>query len=242
MRLPSGAFLADGESMMYNIVAEIEMLATLSHPNILRIKEYFAEDRKVYVIMELMRGNNLLDALFVNNKTKVEEKDAKIICRQILSAIEYLHSQNIAHRDLKLENILLTRRNDINEIKLGDFGLATKMCENVEGTICGSLMYMAPEILSTKNGRVSVYGYRVDLWSAGVIMFMLLGGYPPFYSEDENVICDNIRNCNWSFNEPVWTKISENAKDLIKQLLCKNPQYRPSASEALKHPWFFNPD
>jgi calcium/calmodulin-dependent protein kinase I len=169
-------------------------------------------------------------------KGNYSERDAKACMKQLLKGIEYLHSRNIAHRDLKLENLLLMKKNDISRVKIVDFGLAKRAAESHLETICGTPQYVAPEVIQGVPGNK--YDPKVDMWSAGVIMFILLGGYPPFYDEHEPRLFQKIRRGLFSFDDPVWNDVSGTAKDLIKKLLVVAPAERLSAAQALAHEWF----
>lgn len=147
------------------------------------------------------------------------------------------HSRGVVHRDLKLENLLLARPKDISSIKVADFGLAKKYAGDIAlSTICGTPQYVAPEII--QGGKaVYTYGKECDLWSCGVILFILLGGYPPFYDESEPRLFQKIRKGVYSFNDPVWKPVSESAKDLIRKLLEVDASRRLTVQDVLQHPW-----
>lgn len=213
---------------------EIDILAQCDHPNVMFLKEYFEESNKIYLITELLTGGELLDAVL--EKGNYAERDAKACMKQLLRGIEYLHSRNIAHRDLKLENLLLCKKGDISKIKIVDFGLAKRAVESHLETICGTPQYVAPEVIQGVPGNK--YDPKVDMWSAGVIMFILLGGYPPFYDEHEPRLFQKIRRGLFSFDDPVWNDVSATAKDLIRKLLVVDPSGRLTATQALAHEWF----
>jgi calcium-dependent protein kinase len=209
---------------------EIEILSMLDHPNIIKVYEYFTDQKFYYLVVELGQGGELYEQLY--HIQFFNERDASIIMRQILSTVCYLHSKGIVHRDLKPENLLL-EANDNSDltIKLIDFGTANFYEKNKLTLKIGSSYYMAPEVI---NGR---YDEKCDLWSCGVIMFILLSGNPPFEGQDDNEVLREIVKGKFSFSTPVWEEISNEAKDLIKSLLKYNPEERISAAEALKHPW-----
>jgi len=198
------------------------------------LKEYFEENNKVYLLTELLTGGELLDAVL--EKGHYSEGDARLCFMKLLEGLAYLHTKKIAHRDLKLENLLLDRKDDISTVKIADFGLAKRAAESTMETICGTPQYVAPEVILGIPGNK--YTFTVDLWSAGVILFILLGGYPPFYDEHEPRLFMKIRRGQYSFDDPVWAKVSDLAKDLIRKLLTTDPDKRLSADEALKHEWF----
>jgi len=235
MHLPSptkAGGAASNDSSREDIFYEINVLCGLKHVNVTVLKEYFEEGNQVYLVMELVKGGELLEALM--DKGYYSEEDTRNCFKQLLEGIEYLHSKNVAHRDLKLENLLLTEKGKIDNIKIADFGLS-KQQEAAMETICGSPQYVAPEILTAQQGVK--YGKEVDLWSAGVILFMLLSGYPPFYDENEPMLFRKIQKAHFEFDDPVWEEVSDEAKNLITQLLTADPRERLTATRALAHPW-----
>lgn len=230
---PPGKQYNENESSRADIFKEIDILMALEHENIVFMKEYFEDDNKVYLIMEMLSGGELLDAVLENGH--YSEADARSCFLQIIKAIRYLHSRGIVHRDLKLENLLLVRKKDISHIKIADFGLARRyMGAAAMTTICGTPQYVAPEIIK---GGPARYGPECDLWSAGIILFILLGGYPPFYDESEPRLFEKIRKGRFDFNDEVWSAVTGEAKDLIKQLLLVDPKKRATIEEVLAHPW-----
>lgn len=170
------------------------------------------------------------------NEPHYAEQDARIIFRQLLEAVKYMHDKQIVHRDLKLENMLLAKPNDINTIKIADFGLAKKYGHAALSTICGTPQYVAPEVI--KGGSTPyTYGKECDLWSCGVILFILLGGYPPFYDESEPRLFRKIREGKPDYDDPVWKEVSDDAKDLLHKLLNVDPKKRLTVEKVLSHPW-----
>ncbi|KAI7836176.1 hypothetical protein COHA_009943 [Chlorella ohadii] len=253
---PPGKQFNENESSRADIFKEIDILIALKHENIVFMKEYFEENNKVYLLMEMLEGGELLDAVL--EKGHYSEADARSCFLQIMRAIQYLHSRGIVHRDLKLENLLLVRKKDIGHIKIADFGLARRyMGASAMTTICGTPQYVAPEIIK---GGPARYGPECDLWSAGVILFILLGGYPPFYDESEprlfekirkGKVCKHTTTCylfpsgpappapppQFDFNDDVWSVVSGDAKDVIKRLLVVDPAKRMTLQEVFEHPW-----
>lgn len=214
---------------------EIEILSMLDHPNIIKVFEYFSDKKFFYLVVELAKGGELYEKLY--HIQYFNERDAAIIMSQILSAVCYLHSKGIVHRDLKPENLLLETDNINTDltIKLIDFGTSNFYKKtNKLTTVVGSTYYMAPEVIN------SDYNEKCDLWSCGIIMYIMLSGYPPFEAEDEKEVKREIIKGKFNFNGPVWQDISIEAKDLIKSLLRYNPEGRISAAEALKHSWIIN--
>lgn len=239
---PEGAKAADGESTRSDIFKEIDIIMSLRHDNIIYMKEYFEENGRVYVIMEYLPGGELLEALLGKEKGSdgkephYSEEDARIIFSQLIEAVHYMHDKQIVHRDLKLENMLLQKPNDINSIKIADFGLAKKYGQAALSTICGTPQYVAPEVI--KGGSTPyTYGKECDLWSCGVILFILLGGYPPFYDDSEPRLFRKIRQGKPDMDDPVWDEVSTEAKDLIMKLLVVDPEKRLTVEGVLEHPW-----
>jgi len=210
---------------------EVEILKKVSHPNIVCLKDMFETSEKLYLIMELVTGGELFDKIV--EKGQYSEKDASVIVKNLISAVEYLHSASIAHRDLKPENLLLKGGANDTDVMLSDFGLSKVVgVESMMDTACGTPYYVAPEVLSATG-----YDKEVDLWSAGVITYLLLCGFPPFYGESLPEVFEQIMKAEFDFPDPYWTNISNDAKDLIKKLLVVDAKKRLTASQALQHPW-----
>jgi calcium/calmodulin-dependent protein kinase-4 len=161
------------------------------------------------------------------------EKDAACCVSQMLEAVKYLHENDVIHRDLKPENLLYEDSKEDARLKLADFGLSKIIDSDVQTqTVCGTPGYCSPEILKGRK-----YGTSVDMWSVGVITYILLCGYEPFYSDNEAEMFKKILKCDYMFDSPWWDDVSDNAKDLISRLLVLDPTKRLTASEALHHPW-----
>ena len=187
------------------------------------------------VITDMMEGSDLGCALHARGSFC--EEDVRSITRQLLRAVAHMHDMGVAHRDIKLDNILLPSSLDSTDIKLSDFGLAVAGCTSpVSGLTqrCGTPLYVAPEIIKL---GTPVYGTKVDLWSCGVVLFELLSGYPPFMGEGLEDLLLNISKGEPDFDDPAWEMVSRDARDLIGKLLEKDPSERWSAHEALVHPW-----
>lgn len=212
---------------------ESEFLCRMQHQHIVTLHDYFEEDGKVYVIQELLKGGDVQTALA--DRGSYAEEDARDIVRQLLLALEHLHSHGVVHRDLKLENLMLCSAHDVTKIKLVDFGLAAQLkhSDDVLTDRCGSPLFVAPEIICQE----VAYGTKVDMWSAGVISFMLLSGYPPFHNLSLHDLFRDIWSGNYNFHDPVWELISDDAAEFVKSLLVFDPSQRMSATEALRHPW-----
>ena len=193
---------------------ELKVLQATSHPHIMSIFELLEDDDNYYVVSEFIRGGELFERI-VQLKHFNEAKAVRVI-GQILLALNYIHNNNIMHRDLKPENILLESELPDNlDIKLSDFGFATYLKpEGGENLQCGSPLYMAPEII-----RCEDYTDRVDIWSTGVIAYILLCGRPPFGGKNKNEIYRSIKSSPLTFNDAVWGKVSKHAIDFIRQAL-----------------------
>jgi len=213
---------------------EVEILKKVSHPHIVCLKDLYETSEKLYLVMELVTGGELFDKIV--EKGQYSEKDASVIVRKMLQAVEYLHSIKIAHRDLKPENLLLKGEGGDTEVMISDFGLSKIIgVESMMETACGTPYYVAPEVLNA-NG----YDKEVDLWSVGVITYLLLCGFPPFYGESLPEVFEQIMKAEYDFPEPYWTDISKEAKDLISKLLVVDSKKRLTATQALAHPWVQN--
>ena len=212
---------------------EIEILKKISHPNITKIFEIFSDSKKYYIIMEFLEGGELFEA--ITNIGSFTEASASKVLKQILSAVFYLHSNHIVHRDLKPENIMLTQKpkNGNYQIKLIDFGTAKIFKPGKKmNKFIGTSYYIAPEVLKER------YDEKCDIWSCGVILFILLCGYPPFNGNTNVDIFHAIQNQNPIFGGEEWEDITPEAKDLIKLMLKKNPNERLNAEQCLSHKWF----
>ncbi|XP_064589104.1 calcium/calmodulin-dependent protein kinase type 1G isoform X2 [Zonotrichia leucophrys gambelii] len=175
-------------------------------------------------------GGELFDRIL--ERGVYTEKDASLVIHQVLTAVKYLHENGIVHRDLKPENLLYLTPEENSKIMITDFGLSKMEQNGIMSTACGTPGYVAPEVLAQKP-----YSKAVDCWSIGVITYILLCGYPPFYEETESKLFEKIKEGYYEFESPFWDDISESAKDFIRHLLEKNPSARFTCEEALRHPW-----
>jgi len=211
---------------------EIDIMKKLKHDNIVSLHSVFEDNDTMFLVMELATGGELFDQII--NKGVYSEQDAAFIIQQILEAISYMHGNGICHRDLKPENLLVTGSdNDI--IKISDFGLSKDFGKENLKTSCGTPDYVAPEVL-----RGAAYDNTVDVWSVGVITYILLCGFPPFYGNTDQQIFGKILRCEYDFPSPDWDSISDEGKEFIRALLVLNPNDRPSASQCLEAPWISN--
>mmetsp|Transcript_20193 Transcript_20193/g.20293 ORF Transcript_20193/g.20293 Transcript_20193/m.20293 type:complete len:413 (-) Transcript_20193:169-1407(-) len=209
---------------------EVSILRDLDHHNIVKCLDFFVEPMCFYLVMEFMTGGELFDRIV--KKTYYNEREARDLVQGLLSAVQYIHKKNIVHRDLKPENLLLSSREDDSTIKIADFGFAAITTSSNLKTRCGTPNYVAPEILSN-----DLYGKPVDMWSIGVITYVLLGGYPPFDDENEQKLFKKIKRSDYEFHPDFWRSVSKDAKDLIRKLLVVDPNNRMTAEDAMKHPW-----
>lgn len=211
---------------------EMEILQTLSHPNILQLVEYFETDREVLVVTDVYEGGELFDEII--RRHEFTEEDAIIVIQQLLSCISYCNSKRVVHRDIKPENIMLEKNKDLNAIKLIDFGHATYYDPQKSNPMTkryGTPYYMAPEVLKLQ------YTNKCDVWSIGVISYILLCGYPPFNGRTNNEIFEKIKRGKVSFARSPWEDVSQIAKNFVSTLLKPNYEDRPSAYEALELPF-----
>ncbi|XP_006635782.2 serine/threonine-protein kinase DCLK3 isoform X1 [Lepisosteus oculatus] len=229
MKIISKAKLKGKEHMIEN---EISIIKSLSHPNVVRLLQDYETESDIYLIMEIVQGGDLFDS--ITESVKFTEHNASLMVNDLCQALAYIHSKNIVHRDLKPENLLVQHNKDgSTTLKLADFGLAVVVTEPIF-TVCGTPTYVAPEILSEKG-----YGLPVDMWATGVIVYILLCGFPPFRSleRDQEELFEIIQLGEYEFLSPYWDNISDGAKDLISKLLLVDPEKRYAAQQALQHPW-----
>lgn len=218
-----------GEDDLNLLQREIDIMSKLHHKNIIQLIEVFDDPECIYLVLELVTGGELFDQIV--SRGSYSERDAAAICKQILEAVQYMHSNGIAHRDLKPENLLCSGANS-DEIKVTDFGLSKDFGEATLSTSCGTPDYVAPEVL-----RGAPYDNSVDIWSIGVITYILLCGFPPFYGNSDQEIFEKILKAEYDFPADSWDPVSDDAKDFIKGILILNAAKRPTAAEALQHPW-----
>ncbi|CAA0284647.1 unnamed protein product [Arabidopsis thaliana] len=210
---------------------EIQIMQHLSgQPNIVEFKGAYEDEKAVNLVMELCAGGELFDRILA--KGHYSERAAASVCRQIVNVVNICHFMGVMHRDLKPENFLLSSKDEKALIKATDFGLSVFIEEGrVYKDIVGSAYYVAPEVLKRR------YGKEIDIWSAGIILYILLSGVPPFWAETEKGIFDAILEGEIDFESQPWPSISNSAKDLVRRMLTQDPKRRISAAEVLKHPW-----
>lgn len=231
-----------------NFTNEINILKSLDHPNIIKLYETYQDEEKYYLIFELCKGGELFDTIIENGY--FTEKEAKKLFKCIIKALHYCHKIGICHRDIKPENFMFADKTDFESLKMIDFGLSKVIPkkksekENNTGygrqrrkgrknmkTKAGTSYYVAPEVL------LGEYNEKCDIWSAGVILYILLCGYPPFGGANDWEILLAVKRGKYSFKGMEWKYVSEHAKDLIKKMLCPVDK-RLSAQDVLNHPWF----
>ncbi|EQC29687.1 CAMK protein kinase [Saprolegnia diclina VS20] len=238
---PQGRFFSmrvlDKERMSFedeiDMQNELEVLKVLHHPHILNVHAIFAEGSQLYIVCDLVEGGDVFDRLVA--KESYSEREARDLIKTLLETIAYCHDQGVVHRNLKPESIKLTSVHDNTNIKLTDFSFAASAHEE-HTSICGAPDYVAPEILANGSSH-SPYGAPVDVWAIGVVTYVLLSGFLPFYGDDQDAIFASITAGQFEFDGSDWASISAMAKDCITQMLIHDPKQRPTARELLSHPW-----
>jgi len=214
---------------MHLLEREIKIMKKLKHDHILPLIEVFENKENIYLVLELVTGGELFDKIV--ERGNYSEKDASNIVRQILSAVQYLHSEGVVHRDLKPENLLCVDSAEKIHIYVADFGLSRVFQDREQlNTYCGSPEYVAPEVLACVP-----YEKAVDLWSVGVITYILLTGFLPFYDKNHAVLFEKIQNVDYNWDD--CPEVSPAAKHFIQHLLVKDPKKRYTAEIAMAHPW-----
>jgi calcium/calmodulin-dependent protein kinase I len=214
---------------------EADIMRNLKHPNIIGYIDPIEENDTLYLLLEYARGGELFDRIV--SRGKFSEADAACYIRQILCAVNYMHDRGYVHRDLKPENILLSDRTADAKLLLTDFGLSRQIADRMF-TNCGTVDYSAPEQLRNRIERKG-YGAEVDVWSVGVIAYILLCGYPPFYSQGRNEaeLKQKIMTGDYGFDPPAWSRISTSAKEFIASMLTVEVRCRANIKSLIHHPW-----
>ena len=224
------------------VTKEAQLLRSLRHPNIIYLEDIFADGSRIFLVMELVKGQDLYECIVSRTDNRFEESEAKAVLKQVLDAMVYLHENKVAHRDLKPENILVTKSssrpstvgNELDSlvVKLSDFGLAKELVDGHSGfkSFCGTPEYFAPEVFARSKTvqDTGSYSLEADMWSIGVILYVLLSGSYPF----------SIGQWQYSMKEGIWKTISHEAKTLIRNLLEINPKKRFTAKQAIQSNWF----
>ena len=214
---------------------EIDILSSMDHPNIVKLFEWYEDEQNYYLVMEICQGGDLF--IRIKQLGFFQEEDAKIIFNQIIKSIRYCHERKIVHRDLKPENFVFVSNDKNSPVKLIDFGLS-KMYQNTKTgelvplkTKAGSPYYIAPEVLTGN------YNVICDIWSCGVILYIMLCGYPPFFGDTDNEVIDAVKKGDFMFEDEDWENVSQQGKELIKRMLTAQNK-RINTDEVLNHPWF----
>ncbi|KAM4743697.1 serine/threonine-protein kinase 33 [Anableps anableps] len=229
---------AAGSSKFKMLDNEINILRQINHAHIIHLEATYNTPSKICLVTELCRGGSLKHQL--QQKKFFTEDETRTVIHSLADAVVYLHKRNIVHRDLKLENILVKNSLDDNDdgfdIKVADFGLSVKAdgvgIRHIMTEACGTVLYMAPEMMSGRG-----YSHWCDVWSIGVIMFMLLCGEPPFFSKTKEKLLEKIMCKEVKFTQPIWASVSDGGKYLLTCLLKADPAYRMSAYQLLENPW-----
>ncbi|KJE97821.1 calcium/calmodulin-dependent protein kinase II gamma M subunit [Capsaspora owczarzaki ATCC 30864] len=219
------------------IKREARICLMVNHPNIVKLHEVYEAPHTYFMVFELVSGGELFEDIV--RRTFYSERDASHLMLQILSAMQHLHRLEIVHRDLKPENLLLESQRDGADIKLTDFGLAVMLekQQNEWFGFAGTPGYLSPEVVK----RVP-YGKPVDMWAIGIILYILLAGYPPFWDDDTKVLYEQIKLGEYEYPSPDWDDVSSEARDLIDRLLVQDPAKRLTVDQALAHPWIAQSD
>ena len=227
------------KNKIYILEREVMILQKLDHPNIIKFYETYQDNKYLYIVMEYCGGGELLDRII--QKKHLAESETCDIMLKILSALNYIHKKKVVHRDIKPENILFSDSSPNSELKIIDFGLSnivkSDFKENLEVSVSlhtrvGTPHYVAPEVIQGN------YTQACDIWSLGVMMYLLLSGNPPFISDTEVGLFKKIEKGFLTFEGKEWSKVSMHAKDLILRMIKVNPKKRITSEQALKHPWF----
>ncbi|CAM9646789.1 unnamed protein product [Heterosigma akashiwo] len=215
---------------------EVNILRKLDHEYIMNLQDYYQTPQCHYIVTELLVGGELFTR--IEHKKQYNEKEAKDVMFIFFKAMAYVHENGIVHRDLKPENLLLGSKDDDEHFKVADFGLAGEIKNGQPLTqFAGTPLYICPEMLQEKP-----YSFPADVWSMGVICFILLGGYPPFFANNINALYLKIINGEYTFDRKYWKHISPEAKELIQRMLEVDPDKRITIADALQHPWIMTSD
>ncbi|XP_033956606.1 calcium/calmodulin-dependent protein kinase type II subunit delta isoform X12 [Pseudochaenichthys georgianus] len=211
---------------------EARICRLLKHPNIVRLHDSISEEGFHYLVFDLVTGGELFEDIVA--REYYSEADASHCINQILESVSHIHQHDIVHRDLKPENLLLASKMKGAAVKLADFGLAIEVQAEQQAWFgfAGTPGYLSPEVL-----RKDPYGKPVDIWACGVILYILLVGYPPFWDEDQHKLYQQIKAGAYDFPSPEWDTVTPEAKNLINQMLTINPAKRITADQAINHPW-----
>jgi len=222
------------------LLEEVGILQEIHHPHVMRLHAFYEDPDYYSLVTELVSGGELFDRIVERNH--YNEEIARDLVKIFISTLDFLHSNGIVHRDLKPENLLLASKDDDTNIKIADFGFAKHISAKLN-SICGTPDYLAPEICrlldlkDTPKDKRPCYDTKCDIWSAGVIVYILLGGYPPFFDDNRKRLFKKIKAGKFEFHKQYWSDVSEDAKDFISLMLTVDYTKRPSAKQLLQHPW-----
>lgn len=222
-----------------SVEREIDILKKLKHEYIVGLRDFYEDGNNYYLIMDLISGGDLMD--FVTSNGAIPEEPSREIARQVLCALQYVHSLGISHRDIKPDNILIAQDEPVI-VRISDFGLAklTKSGSSLQ-TFCGTLAYLAPEIMAKKhseNGKSTIYSNKVDIWSVGCMLYVILTGYLPFSNNTQNALYQSVLSGRFCMEPLISANISKPCLDFLHYVLDVNQDSRPSAEQALQHYWF----
>lgn len=223
---------------------EADLLCGLEHPCIVKVENIFCHSKSIHLVLELMSGGDLQDKLdrLLRQRSRMKEATAKYYFFQLLKGVEYCHDNGIVHRDLKPENILMSSQDDDAILKITDFGLSKLVDENTAlKTYCGTPSYLAPEVIKARHQKIQ-YTAQCDIWSLGVILFILLSGYHPFNNSSlgDRHLEDVIKKAEFTWRKKVWDKVSPHGRSLVRLMLQVDPTKRPTVTEIYKHPWMMD--
>jgi len=217
------------------VYLEIDLMFRLQHDGVAQIREWFQEGEKVSIILEYCRGKDFLQSIASTPSGRLSEAESRSIAVQLLETLRYVHDLDIVHRDLKLDNVMCVQSSQGKRAKLLDFSLAADTLDGPLTTACGTSYYAAPEVISCESS--DGYSKQCDMWSLGVMLFVMLCGEMPFFSEDTVELYERVKAGKYDMDTPSWSSVSEDAKDLICRMLDVDPVSRISSIDALKHPW-----
>ncbi|KAJ5073050.1 checkpoint kinase [Anaeramoeba ignava] len=220
-----------GEKYAIKMIDKTKYIPNIRHPSVVIAKDIFDSPNFLYLVLELCVGGDLFDR--ISAKERYNEEESRIVFEKIISAIKYLHRKGIVHRDLKPENILLISKDSDTDIKIVDFGLSRIITQKDKfNSFTGTLPYLSPEVIERKE-----YGKECDIWSSGVILYILLCGYMPFASDFRFALARQITRCELDFPNEIFEGVSVAAKNLIRRCLVIDPKKRITPDQILEHPW-----
>ncbi|CAG9463124.1 unnamed protein product [Pedinophyceae sp. YPF-701] len=222
------------------VLSEVYLTGTSNQPNIIKLQAFYMKETEIVMVLELMRGGSIFDGVLEHGG--MGEDDARTVMRQLLGALAHFHSRNILHRDIKPENMLLKWPGDLGSLRIADLGFAIQLAGGPASrmTMAGTPAYLAPELIIAMQDGMELEDAltpAIDVWAAGAAMFIILGGYPPFEGTTTRELFRSILDDDLSFDQPCWEDVSEDARDLIRKLLTKDPEQRITAPQALEHKW-----